>query len=581
MAPHRLLSTSSVAEPVVTPPATPSGPTTGPFNCAAGNPIINNGNPVECSTAGVPVSIQWVDENGDRSTFTGFQTLSVDIGTITFDSSNPPDPTNNYLWQIPFTSSTDPVTATFTYGDPSNLCSFTHEIQPCAATPPPATGSNHDGSGNVVPLQRQYPGYGGAALDDSLVNSVYFMTTLNPTGTGSFSAAPNDAYIVPLVAGKIVSDDRINMPQNNVRFLGQLAPGHLSINGTTTFNSKELVVFEGSNTLWEHFSIRCSDNPNQADTGSHGPFSVHDGPSGSLSGVVLSNLSLHYGSDDCGSTFYDSTDITLYRLLAGHAVSTNSAGGKHDNGILMAGSSSKITFFQNLMMTSGRSPLIQETQLVQAVNSVVYHTDSESTSNQIYAISQGGRPAVNQTVNFHDNLDIRYTGSASNIWTGQANGSTLDLYANNNQYRNCAGVYTDMGFTSGVSNVGNRNAPQHSMPSLPAITDLTQLESFLLPKVGNYLTRDSLDDDVINTINSCSAPAVENTASNYFSNPWPVGPTKPALTIWDQASPDGLSDAAKAACNIPAGTNLLSPNDGRWEAVVDFHSGGLLSASVA
>ena len=333
--------------------------------------------------------------------------------------------------------------------------------------------------------------------------------------------------------------------------------------------------------MWEHFSIRSSDNPTNVEkTGAHGPFSLHDGPSGSLSGVVLSHLSLHYGSDDSGSTFYDSTDITLYRLLVGHAVTMNHAGGKKNNGILVAGGSSRLTLFQNLMMTSGRSPLIQEVELAQSVNTVVYHTDRDGTSNQIFAISQSGRPAVSQEVNFHDNLDIRHNGTASNVWTGQSSGSTLDLYANNNQYRNCAGVYTDMGFHSSVSDVGNRNSPKHSMPSLPIITDLTQLESFLLPRVGNYLTRDSLDDDVINIINNCSTPAVEKTASDYFSNPWPVGPTKPALTIWDQSSPDGLSDAAKEAFGIAPGTNLLSPNDGRWEAVVDFHSGGLLSASI-
>ena len=433
----------------------------------------------------------------------------------------------------------------------------------------------------LVPLVRQFPGYGGEALNDSLVDSVYFMTNLNTSGAGSMAGAPSNAYIVPLVAGKVISNSRITLPQSNVRFLGQLAPGHLSVNGTTRFNSSELVVFGGSNALWEYFSIRCSDSPVDSTlTGSHGPFSVYNGINGSLSGVVLAHLSVHYGSDDNGSIFYDSQNVSLYRILAGHGVSRRHVGGKSDNAFVLGGGSSRITAFQNLMMHSGRSPLIQEVGLAQAVNGLTYHTSTDSTSNQIYGINTGGRPGVNQRTNFHDNLDIRFNGTVSRVWTGQGGGSTLDLYSDNNQYRDCAGNYTDMGFTSSVANVGNRNAPKHAMPELPSITDLTQLEAFMLPRAGNHVCRDSIDDDIISIINNCSAPVIEKTASDYFADPWPAGPTKPALTIWDQSSPDGLTDAAKAVFDIPAGSNLVAPNDGSWEAVVDYHTKGLLSRSV-
>lgn len=468
------------------------------------------------------------------------------------------------------------ITKTMTYSDDGGA-SFQVASECTCTAHTSVTTTEH----TLTPLIREFPGYGGEALNDSDVTSVYFMENLNSSGAGSIAGAPSNAYVVPLVAGKIISNSRITLPQSNIRFLGQLAPGHLSINGTTTFNSQELVVFAGSNALWEYFTIRCSDNPtNVALTGSHGPFSVYNGINGSLSGVVLSHLSVHYGSDDSGSVFYDSQNITLYRLLSGHGITTAPVGGKSDNGILLGGGSNRITFFQNLLRNSGRSPLIQEVELAQAVNTLVYHTSADSTSNQIYGINTGGRPAVNQKTNFHDNLEIRFNGTVSAIWTGQGGGSTLDLYANNNQYKDCSNTFINMGFRSTVANVGNRNAPKHAMPELPRITDLTQLQSYLLPRSGNHICSDEMHDDVINTVANCLVPAVERTASDYFANPWPVGPSKPALTIWDQSSPDGLSDAAKEACGIAPGTNLLSPNDGRWEGVVDFHSGGLLSESI-
>ena len=438
------------------------------------------------------------------------------------------------------------------------------EVSPVTSTPR-----------DLVPLKRDFPGYGGKALNDSAVNSIYFMTNLNTSGPGSISAAPSGSYVVPLVAGKIVSNTSLVLPQNNIRFLGQLAPGHLSINGSTIFNPGPTVRFNGSNALWEHFSIRASDNSVNGGQTSHKPFTIEN----NNIGVVLANLSVHYGDDDAGAIWYSTSDITLYRMLVAHsAYNSPTTPGRNPNyGLFVGGGSSKITIFQNVMMTAGRSPHIQNSDPVQAVNNLVYHAGTGSVSNQILAIYE---PFRTINVNFHDNLDVRFDSSSSKIWTGATDRTPLSLYVSNNRWRNCAGTYSDMGFHSSIPNKGTIVSTPHTMPILPVITDLITLEAILLSKAGNYLTRDVLDNDVMNYAQNCLSPPVEQTASNYFDDPWPVGPTKPALTFWDQSSLDGLSDAAKEVFGIAPGTNLLSPNDGRWEAVVDFHSGGLLSISI-
>ncbi|MDC0434925.1 hypothetical protein OAM69_04720 [bacterium] len=434
------------------------------------------------------------------------------------------------------------------------------------------------GQRNLVPLQRKFPGYGGEALDDALVNSVYFMTSLNPTGPGSISAAPSGSYVVPLVAGKIVSDKTLRLPQDNIRFLGSLAPGHLSINGSKVFNPSQLVRFAGNNALWEHFSIRASEVPDSyTGQSSHSSFGVQDGNNG----VVLGNLSVHFGDDDSGALWYDTTNVTFYRLLVGHATDRSSKGGNHNYGLMAGGGSGRLSMFQNVMMTSGRSPLIGNSDPAQVVNNLVYPANISGGGNQLFAFNQGGSPHRTVHINYHDNLDVPYLEKTANVWTGQRAPTLLEAYLNNNQYRNCAdNSYTNMGLTSSVSDTGTIVNSPHSMPSLPAITDLTKLEDFLLPRAGNFTSRDFLDDDVMSYTSTCTVPPVYALASDYFPDPWRAGPIKPALTFWDQSSPDGLSDAAKQAFGIAPGTNLLSPNDGRWEAVVDFHSGGLLSASI-
>lgn len=197
--------------------------------------------------------------------------------------------------------------------------------------------------------------------------------------------------------------------------------------------------------------------------------------------------------------------------------------------------------------------------------------------------SNGAIP--NAQYNYTNNLDIRPAGGISNVWLAQRNTQnpwthTLEAYVDNNNYRTCTGGYNPMGtatttsFNDAGADVSGLivNSP-FSMPILPSITDPTILESTLIPVVGNSLYRDSIDTDVISIVSSCGSKPNETSASNYYSNPWPKGPTKAPINIWDTTSPDGLSDSAKAVFGLPPGTNLLSPNDGRWEAVVQYHTG--------
>ena len=425
----------------------------------------------------------------------------------------------------------------------------------------------------ITPLVRAFPGYGGEALDDSLVTSVYFMTNTNTSGAGSIADAPDGAYIVPLVAGKITKDTQVLLPQNNVRFLGQLAPGHLSVNGTSTYNPNPLVRFTGSNTLWSHLSIRASSADGVQN--SHKPFEIFDNVgSSAISGVVLSNISSHFGTDDAGSIWTGASNVTYYRMLTSHGAERSGVGGNPDYGYVVGGGSDRVTLFQNLLMHNGRSPMIQNVGNAQLVNNIVYAAYGGVTS-QVWSINQ----AMN--VNVHDNLDIRPIATPSNVWLGQSSAAVLSTYLNNNRWRNCAGTYSDMGTHTSVGNEGLKPNTPHSMPTLSAITDLATLESSILPKVGAYHHRDFIDDDVMNIINTCSVHPRHQTAEGYFTDPWLTGPTGTALTLWDQGAVDGISDAAKASLGISAGTNLLSPNDGRWEAVVDHHTGGLLSADLA
>ena len=434
----------------------------------------------------------------------------------------------------------------------------------------------------LTPLQRRFPGHGGEAIDDKSVTGVYFMTNLNTSGAGSLAAAPSNAYIVPLVAGEIKSDTTILMAQNNVRFLGQLAPGRISIDGSTVFNREPLVEFRGSNALWEYLTLKAGDvNLTEGKNISHSPFTVRRG----AVGVVMANVSVYYGDDDSGSTWDPGTsDVTFYRMLIALAADRGALGGNVDYGMLSGGGSANITYFQNIFVTDGRAPNMTNTR-GQVDNNITY-TTSGVTNQMISFSGQSGIPQAEY--NYTNNLDIRPAGGASTVWLGQSNSQnpfthTLEAYLNNNNYRSCTSGYIPMGtatttsFNDAGTNVSGLIADvPFSQPTLPSITDPAILESTLIPVVGNSLHRESIDTDVISIVSTCAPKPNETTASNYYSDPWPTGPTKAPINIWDTTSPDGLSDSAKAVFGLPPGTNLLSPNDGRWEAVVQYHTGLLL-----
>ena len=554
------------------------------FACSAANPSFL------LSVAGVPggtaidgaghvsaqqtvfLEIGWVNLDGEAGPppSTDVSGLSVDFGAVTFSSST--GTRNRYIWSIPANPG-GITTATFSYGENAAPCTFTQTVAQSAGA---GAGG---GTGNFTPLTRSFPGYGGDQLNDSLVNSVYFMTTLASSGTGSLEAAPSGSYIVPLVAGARSANVSVHLNQDNVRFLGQLAPGHISINGTASYNAGPTVRFNGDNALWEYLSLRASDVPTTGNQTSHKPYSIQN----NNTGVVLSHISCHYGDDDSGEIWYNTNKVTLHRMLYGNAAYNLGAGtGRNPNyGPLSGGGCGEITMFQCLMMTHGRSPMTGNSSPVQIVNNLCYPAGTGGT-NQFFAY---GTPLRTCVMDFLHSLEVRAASdtSASVIWTGQASASTpLSFYRNNVQYRNSAGQYLDQGFTTSVADTGTFVGAAQT-PGIPGtITDLTTLEAAMLPTAGNSVYRDAYDQDVIaRASNYNTLPPVEQTASDYYANPWGAGPSGPSWDFWDQSSPDGISDAAKATYGFSAGTNLLSPNDGRWEGVVDDLTGGLLSASIA
>ena len=440
------------------------------------------------------------------------------------------------------------------------------------------------GSLTLAPLQRSFPGYGGEALDETSVTGVYFMTNLNASGPGSLTAAPSNAYIVPLVAGEIKSDIGIVLSQSNVRFLGQLAPGRISLDGSSVYNNAPLVEFNGSNTLWQYLTLKSGDSDLGAGIAiSHSPFTVRRG----AVGVVLANMSVHYGDDDNGSVWDTGTsDVTFYRMLVAFATDRGALGGNVDYGFINGGGSKNVSVFQNLFVVDGRAPLMQNTT-GQVDNNITY--TGSGVTNQLQS-SPAAAGLTNAQYNYTNNLNISNGLSGSQgVWLGQHNtvhGVTppthsLRAYLANNNFRRCSGGgYLPMiTFTSNASNDAGGDVTPYitntpfNMPTLPSITDPATLESTLIPVVGNSLYRDAIDTDIISIVSSCEPKPNETTASNYFANPWPTGPTKEPITIWDTASPDGLSDSAKAVFGFPPGANLLSPNDGRWEAVVQHYTG--------
>lgn len=296
--------------------------------------------------------------------------------------------------------------------------------------------------------------------------SVYHVTNLNDTGTGSLRDAvsqPNRIVVFD-VSGVIRINSRIVF-KNNLYVAGQTAPGE----GVTVYGDG--VSFSGAdNIIVRYMRFRM------------GAVGTKDKDAGGIANgqnMIFDHCSFSWGQDENFSINWDNKgtapqNITLMNSIVGQGLMTHSAGG-----LMQA---ENISLYRILLVdNSTRNFKVKGVN--QYVNNLVYNWKNA-------AYNMGGDSEGQSYANIESNLFINGPAVGGNCLTG--GNANFHFYGTDNwQDSNRDGVYNPTEFTEDGG--GDRQAMPYDYPTLEKWT-ANELVEKLLPDVGASLPYRDLAD---------------------------------------------------------------------------------------
>ena len=350
-----------------------------------------------------------------------------------------------------------------------SLCSVTLSAQQLALTSGrdysrSGVGASSDAAHSLVAFPEAV-GWGRFATGGR-TGSVYHVTNLNDTGTGSLRDAvsqPNRIVVFD-VSGVIRINSRIVFAKN-LYVAGQTAPGE----GITVYGDG--VSFSGAdNIICRYMRFRMG----AVGTKDKDAAGIANGQN-----MIFDHCSFSWGQDENFSINWDNKgtapqNITLMNSIVGQGLMTHSAGGlmQADN----------ITLYRILLVdNSTRNFKVKGVN--QYVNNLVYNWKNA-------AYNMGGDSEGTSYVNIESNLFVNGPAVGGDALTG--GNERFHFYGDDNwQDKNCDGVYNPTEFTSDGG--GDRQAQPYAYPALEkwAAKDLVDK---LLPDVGASLPYRDLAD---------------------------------------------------------------------------------------
>ncbi|TGJ79509.1 hypothetical protein E0Z10_g9246 [Xylaria hypoxylon] len=393
-------------------------------------------------------------------------------------------------------------------------------------------------------------GFGRNAIGGR-TGSVYHVTNLADTGTGSFRDAVSQAnrIVVFDVGGTINITGRV-VVSKNVYIAGQTAPGGgITVygNGLSWSNANEAIV--------RYMRFRMGKS---GDSGKDG-ITIADGQN-----MIFDHVSVTWGRDETFSINGDATNVTIQDSIIGQGLDTHSCGGliQTDGGV---------SLFRNLYIDNKtRNPKVKGVNDFQ--NNIVYNwgggggyiagdSDGPSYANIInnYFIS-GPTTSVTAftrgNANFHGYVSNNFYDSDNN---GVLDGTVLCVKTT---------CYSDMDILS----------TKFDYPGPTTLRSPQDAVTYVLDNVGTtYPSRDAVDKRLVAEVRSWGKSGQlvsDETASPMYGPGYIAGGTKPVDTdgdgipdAWEQAhglDPQDASDATKISSsgytNIEVYVNSLVPS---------------------
>lgn len=200
---------------------------------------------------------------------------------------------------------------------------------------------------------------GGSNATGGRGQSVYHVTNLNNSGTGSFrdAVSQGNRTIVFDLSGTILLTSNLTIGADNITIAGQTAPlGGITICGAN-------LIFDGADNLIIRY-IRHRLNLNDYSWGGTDAVRFKNSDN-----VILDHCSFSWGTDETVTFWQNSNNITIQNCVIGEG-KTGSIFGDSDN----ASMNNNLSYLRNIIYnTTHRTPNVNSNGRVDIVNNVVFN----------------------------------------------------------------------------------------------------------------------------------------------------------------------------------------------------------------
>ncbi|KZV96636.1 polysaccharide lyase family 1 protein [Exidia glandulosa HHB12029] len=312
----------------------------------------------------------------------------------------------------------------------------------------------------------------GASTTGGRGGSVYIVTNLNDTGSGSLRDAVSQSNrIIVFAVGGIINITSRLVIQKNISILGQTAPGQ----GITVYGNG-VSYSSGSNTITRYIRFRMGKS---GDSGKDA-ITIAEG-----SNMIFDHVSISWGRDETFSINGDVSNVTIQDCIIAQGLETHSCGGliQTDGGVSII----RTLYIDN----KTRNPKVKGKN--EFVNNVVYNwgggggyiagdSDGQSYANIINNMFISG-PSTTITAftrgnaNFHTFVSGNYYDPDKD---GTLNGHVLAATTDN---------YSDVDF----------QAAAYAYPTVSGLMNATAALDYVKAHAGASKSRDHVDTYLIST----------------------------------------------------------------------------------
>jgi hypothetical protein len=369
------------------------------------------------------------------------------------------------------------------------------------------------------------PGASGYGMDTPAGRggTVYRVTNLNASGSGSLKACASDAsgprICIFEVSGTIRITSDMMIRNGNLTIAGQTAPSPgITLRGAA-------LRIQASDILVQHIRVRAGDDPNGPDPDNRDSLKIEGSSSRTVRNIVIDHCTFSWAIDENVSVWGPHDNITFSNNIFAeplneslHMSDDGRTREKHGFGVLLGTSASggRITMVGNLMAHQvERNPLSRSRELV-FVNNLVYdranmHFNGQSLEGRITRSSIVGNVFIEGPSQERGTKSIYLNTSGSyRLYSGSR------VYVNDNHSAGGSALSDLVGYAgSSMSGLLTSSAPVWNT----GLTARATANNNVYNRVLNYAgarpkDRDSADKRVISHVKNRNGSVVNCVASN-------------------------------------------------------------------